>query len=206
MSSLFRKLMPQQESFFPLFDDHARILQDAAERLRAAMEMPGEGGAGLRDVVEQGRERWAAISALLRSSFVTPFDRSDIKEMSSSMQSLLEDMQALAVALPGERDGDLAPFGASIAECATLLREGIAGLEDFDRNAQALHAMRERVGDCRRRMLDLRERSLSRLFRERGTDPLAALAASRRVQMAAGIVDRLDDVADHVDDLVLDHV
>ncbi len=207
MANWLHKLMPRQESFFPLFNAHAGALDAAAGRLRRLLDsdQPAD-DASLGHLVDEGRGTADAILAQLRRSFVTPFDRTDIKAMTASMQTLMEDMRSVARTRQRGNGVPLDDFGTLIVECASDLKTGIARLDDFDKHAEELHRMRERIGGRRARMLVLREDALTHLFAHGADDPMAALASNRLLLGVSELVVRFDDVADRIDDLVLDHV
>ena len=207
MANWLRKLMPQQEKFFPLFNDHAAKVEQAAIRLCTVLESDRHAESGELDRhVAEGRGAATKILDQIRQSFVTPFDRSDIKEMTASMQSLLEDMRSIARTRRHASGVKLAAFSSLILECAGELKAGVALLEDFDKRADDLRRMRDKIGGLRIRMLALREDAMVELLAQGAGDPMATLAASRLLQRVSDLVERFDDVADHIDDLVLDHV
>src|SRR5215212_7805443 len=97
MLGWFRALLPKEERFFDLFEQHAALVVAGAESLRAALD----GGPALRQhlqaVVERENEADAITREVLlavRRTFITPFDRGDIKDLISSMDDSLVHMQA----------------------------------------------------------------------------------------------------------------
>ena len=207
MANWLRKLMPQQEKFFPLFNEHAEKVEQAAGRLRMSLGANPQGdGADLDRFVEEGRTAATTIQDKIRSSFVTPFDRSDIKEMTASMQSLLEDMRSVARVRATAARMPLDGFAQLIVECAGELKTGVARLEQFDKHADELRRMRDKIAGARERMQALHDDAMLRLLANGADDPLAALASSRLLERVGRLVERFDEVADHIDDLVLDHV
>ena len=207
MANWLRKLMPKEEKFFPLFNQHAEAIDGAAAQLRALLgSKGGDGKDALDRQVEQGRKAATHVLDQIRHSFVTPFDRSDIKEMTASMQSLLEDMQSVARSHANAAGIGLDPFGQLIVDCAKELRSGVALLHDFEKHADDLRRMRDKIADLRRRMLVEREDAMLALLTRGAGDAVGTLGASRLLQRVGDIVERFDEVADHIDDLVLDHV
>jgi len=206
MANWLRKLMPKEEKFFPLFDEHADLVGKAAEQLRVLLGAPSnDGAADLDRFVSQGRDATTRILDQLRHSFVTPFDRSDIKEMTSSMQTLLEGMQSVARSHANASGVRLDSFGQLIVDCASELRAGVAHLHDFEKHADDLRRMRDKIAGLRARMLVEREDAMLALLQQ-GGEAMVTLSASRLLQRVGDLVERFDEVADHIDDLVLDHV
>ncbi len=207
MPHWLRKLMPQEEKFFPLFDEHAQKVEQAAACLHAALGDRGASDPGELDrVVAQGSDVARRIQDRLRSAFVTPFDRSDIKEMTSSMQVLMEDMRSVARLRASAPRMPLDGLSRLMTECAGELKRGVACLAEFDKRVDELRRMREAISALHERMLAQRDEAMVELLSHGAGDPLGALAASRLLERASRVVERFDEVADHIDDLVLDHV
>lgn len=207
MANWLRKLMPKQEKFFSLFNQHADAISQAARQLRTLLSnATNDGAADLDRYVSQGRGVTTRILDDIRHSFVTPFDRSDIKEMTSSMQSLLEDMQSVARSHANASNVKLDVFAQLIVDGAAELRAGVEQLRDFEKHADELRRMRDKIAGLRTRMLVEREDAMLALLQQGGDDAMATLAASRLLQRVGDLVERFDEVADHIDDLVLDHV
>lgn len=206
MANWLRKLMPKEEKFFPLFNEHAELVGKAAQQLRVLLGgSSNDGAADLDQFVAQGREATTRILDQLRKSFVTPFDRSDIKEMTSSMQALLEDMQSVARSHANASGVKLDAFSQLIVDCASELRAGVAQLQDFEKHADDLRRMRDKIAGLRTRMLVEREDAMLALLQQ-GGEAMSTLSASRLLQRVGDLVERFDEVSDHIDDLVLDHV
>lgn len=210
MTNWLRKIMPKEEKFFPLFNDHADKIADGAEALRSVLSEHPSADADLDRILKDGGETSRRILDGIRGTFVTPFDRADIKEMTTSMQATLVEMAAVAKARRSPKlngaASDLAPFGDLIADCARELKRGVKLLEEVDKHADDLRRMRDRIGAARERMSDLRDAATLGLFEHGGDDPIAALAGVRFLERIGSVVERFDAVADHIDDLVLDHV
>lgn len=207
MANWLRKLLPRQEKFFPLFNRHAEAIAEAAEQLKASLQRGGErSGGDLDRFVKEGGETAQTILDSIRGSFVTPFDRADIKEMTASMQGLLEEMQAVVRSKRNGATVDLGGFGDLIVECARELKRGIEQLEKVDKHADDLKKMRDKIGDLRGRMSEMRDEAMLKLFEHGADDPMAALAGTKLLERVGGVVERFESVADHIDDLVLDHV
>ena len=144
--------------------------------------------------------------AQIRESFVTPFDRSDIKKMTQSMQGLLEDMQLVARSHPGGATVNLDEYGSRILDCAGHLKTGISLRDHLDEQADALRRMRDDIAATYRQMSDSRETTVLGLFANTQANPVSLLADIRMLDNVSTILARFDNVADHIDDIVLDHV
>jgi uncharacterized protein Yka (UPF0111/DUF47 family) len=94
MLGWFRALMPKEERFFELFARHAQVTLAGAEALRALLT----GGDVLRCCNEvnaredEADEITREVLTALRRSFITPLDRGDIKDLITSMDDAIDQM------------------------------------------------------------------------------------------------------------------
>ena len=99
MLGWFRALMPKEERFFDLFTRHAQVTLTGAEALRAMLQ---GGDDVLRHCKEIGmRENEAdeitrEVLTALRRTFITPLDRGDIKDLITSMDDAIDQMNKTA--------------------------------------------------------------------------------------------------------------
>jgi uncharacterized protein len=211
MANWLRNILPREEKFFPLFETHAEQIERGATQLQTILNDPGNAGAfdQLERAVEEGGKISRQVLDRLRASFVVPFDRADIKEMTATMQASLKAMIGAANARRAPKlDGAtevIAPFGDLVVAGARELRRAIPLLENLDRNTEALHDICERIGDTSARTAEQRDAAMMHLF-ERSGDPVATLAGVRLLERIGLVVERLDAAADRIDDLVLDYV
>ena len=97
----FQLLMPKEERFFGLFARHAEAIVAGAEALRAMLEGGDAVAAQLPIVMEREHEADDVTRDMLiavRRTFITPFDRGDIKDLITSMDNAIDQMQKTAKA------------------------------------------------------------------------------------------------------------
>ena len=93
------RLVPRDEAFFPLFDQAASNVADAARLLHELMDdfddVHGK-HAQISDCERRGDEITHAILRRLDNSFVTPFDREDIHALTEQIDDVVDDIQAVS--------------------------------------------------------------------------------------------------------------
>ena len=102
MLDWFQRLMPHTQLFFPLFERHATTVTAAAEALRRMLEGGEQVSRHCQDVLRYEEEADAITRDVLigiRSTFITPFDRGDIKDLITSMDDAIDEMQRTAKAI-----------------------------------------------------------------------------------------------------------
>ena len=145
MFGWFQALMPREERFFDLFTRHATIVVAGAEALRGLLQ----GGDGIEGYCKQIFEREAEADEItrqvltaVRRTFVTPFDRTDIQDLISSMDDSIDQMNKTAKIIdlfevrsfePQMREmGDIIVQAANLVLEAVPLLSAIASMARWD--------------------------------------------------------------------------
>ena len=93
------RLIPREESFFDLFEELARKVQEGADALLDLLEnysdLDQKAGRVL-DLEHEGDELTHEVMRRLNTSFITPFDREDIHRLASNLDDVLDHIEATA--------------------------------------------------------------------------------------------------------------
>jgi len=107
------RLIPRDESFYPLFEQQAANAADTAvqlEQLMTSLPVAAERVQTIIAAERAGDDVMRELRRRLETSIVTPFDREDIQNLANSLDDVLDEMRAaadtalqhhLAEALPG---------------------------------------------------------------------------------------------------------
>jgi hypothetical protein len=93
------RLIPRDESFYPLFDQQAQIAADTAVLVRDLMTVlpvSAEPAQAVVDAEKQADGVLRQVRARLESSIVTPFDPEDIQSLANSLDDVVDEMRAAA--------------------------------------------------------------------------------------------------------------
>lgn len=214
MMGLFRKLMPREERFFEMFAAHSAVVVEAAEALAALLEG--------RDV-ERNCDRIIALEdqadaitrdvlLAVRRSFITPFDRGDIKDLIQSMDDAIDMMhktvKTIRLLEQAEFDPLMRQMGEEVVRAAHLVAEAIPLLDKLGANAQRLSAIAEEVMRVEGRSDDLHDQGLKDLFQRHGAsgDAMAYMIGSEIYGELEKVVDRFEDVANEISGIVIENV
>ena len=91
-----RAIMPKEERFFDLFERHAKLVVAGAEGLCAAIEGGPDLSRHVKTVMDREDDADAVTREVLeavRRSFITPFDRGDIKDLITAMDDAIDQMR-----------------------------------------------------------------------------------------------------------------
>ena len=93
------RLIPREESFFDLFEEMARKVQQGADALLELLQnytdLDRKAGRVL-DIEHEGDELTHEVMRRLNTSFITPFDREDIHRLASNLDDVLDHIEATA--------------------------------------------------------------------------------------------------------------
>lgn len=213
MFNWFQALMPRQGNFFGLFEAHAATLTAGSAALARLLQ----GGPGMadhiREIIEREHEADDIIREVLqtvRRTFLTPFDRSAIISLISSMDDAIDQMQQTAGAIdlydvaefePGMRD-----MAAIIVDAARVTAEALPLLRNIGANAGRLHELTERLVRMEGQADEIHAAGLKALFKAYGkTDMMRFIVSRELFSHLERVVDRFEDVANEIDGLVIDH-
>ncbi len=199
------RLIPREESFFDLFEEMAGKVQQGAEGLldllRDYRDLDIKAGRVV-DIEHEGDEITHEMIRRLNTTFVTPLDREDIHELASSMDDVLDHMDAAADLLVLHKIEK--PLPEMKAQADLLLRaaettlEAMRALPAFDRlESYWVEINRlENEGDRSYR------RTIAELFSGdyKAMDVLKYKEIIEEIEQA---IDRLEDVANAVESIVL---
>src|SRR5262249_49758936 len=99
MLGWFRALMPKEERFFDLFLRHAQVTVAAAIALRSVLHGSKDVLQGCSEIAQreaEADELTRQVLTALRRTFITPFDRGDIKDLITSMDDAIDQMNKTA--------------------------------------------------------------------------------------------------------------
>lgn len=214
MLDWFRALMPRQDRFFELFGRHAQLLAKGAaalDRLLAGGDAIARECDVIVDLEHQADDVTREVLQAIRRSFITPFDRGDIKDLIQSMDDAIDMMQVTVktVELFGlvEFEPEMRGFGKIVVEAAALVAEAVPLLDQPSRNVARLSALTEKVVEAEGRADELHDAGLKVLFERLGrTDPMAFLIGQQLYGALERVVDRFEDVANEISGIVIESV
>lgn len=209
----FQALLPRENSFFDKFNDHARLLVKGAEALRDLLN----GGEGIEQACSAIREHEEAADEITRTVFqsirrtlITPFDRSDITALTTSLDDAIDQMQktAKAISLFGltEFQPEMRELGDLAIQAAYLTLEATELLREMRRNAVRLSAITDAVTRIENRSDEVYDAGMKALFQASQAQPMAFIAGSEVYDHLEKVIDRFEDVANAVSGLLIEHL
>jgi len=121
--------IPREEGFFDLFEDNARNMVKAARCLKELVDNWQDVEQKVNEISElehQGDTITHKIAAQLHRTFVTPFDREDIAELSHTMDDVTDFIHAASDAMLLYK---VDPPGQRVKELADIIVQGATEIE-----------------------------------------------------------------------------
>ncbi len=214
MLGWFQALMPKEERFFDLFENHAATLVQGALALRALLE-GGEGvaaqAAEIKRFENQADDITRNVLLAIRRTFITPFDRSDIRDLITAMDDAIDEMHQTAKATQLFETREFEPgmrrIGDIIVQASELTRDAVPLLRTMGPNAAKLNAFSEEICKIEDEADAIHDQGLKDLFHaHRNADPMAYIVGAELYDHLEKVVDGFEDVANRVSGIVIEHI
>jgi uncharacterized protein len=210
----FQALMPREDRFFALFSRHAGTLVDGAGALQELLK----GGPGVPAAAQKvmALENQADVIArevllLVRRTFITPFDRGDIKDLINTLDDTIDQMQKTAKAVllfeVSTLEPEMAQMGDHILQAAKLTVEAVGLLGSLRENAGRLNAITEEIVRLEDDADTLNDNGIKALFQKhRDGNAMSYIIGVEIYDHLEKVMDRFEDVANRISGIVIEQV
>ncbi len=214
MMRWFKALMPKEERFFDLFARHSEAVLAGAVALRAMLE----GGDAIltnyqtvmdreQDADDVTRETLIAV----RRTFITPFDRGNIRDLITAMDNTIDQMQKTAKGIRlfevTEFTPEMKEMADAIVKCAQLMQEAIPLLGSISTHAVRISDLTAQMSALEGRADELHDIGLKALYLNNGkANAMGFFIGNEVYDHLEKVVDRFDDVANELHGIVIEHV
>ncbi|MFZ0844465.1 MAG: DUF47 family protein [Pseudolabrys sp.] len=214
MLKWFHALMPKEERFFDLFARHSQAVLAGAQALRAMLE----GGDALQrnyqtvmDREQDADDVTREVLIAVRRTFITPFDRGNIRDLITSMDNSIDQMQKTAKGIKLFDVTEFAPqmkdMADVIVKCAQLQKEAVPLLRSISSEAAHISDLTAQISQLEGRADELHDIGLRELFLANvNSNPMAFFVGNEVYDHLEKVVDRFDDVANVMHGIVIEHV
>ena len=210
----FQALMPREDRFFELYNRHAQTLVQGANALRTLLN----GGSGIAASAQQifafeaqADDIAREVLLLVRRTFITPFDRSDINDLINTLDDTIDQMQKTAKAVLLFEVDTLEPqmtaMGDQILQAAKLTLEAVSLLGSMRENSTRLNAIAEEIVRLEDNSDDLNDQGIKALYkRYRDGNAMGYIVGVEIYDHLEKVMDRFEDVANRISGLVIEQV
>jgi predicted phosphate transport protein (TIGR00153 family) len=212
MLGWFRALMPKEELFFDLFTRHAQVTLAGAEALRALLKGGDNVLQCCREITKRENEAdeiTREVLTALRRTFITPLDRGDIKDLITSMDDAIDQMNQTAklIALFELRSFEtpMQDMGEIIVRAAKLNVAAAPLLASLAKESARLHAMTEEIIRLEEQVDQLHDQGRKHLFQTQ-KDAITFFIRTEVYDHLESVMDRFEDVANEISAIVIENV
>ncbi|MBB2960156.1 DUF47 domain-containing protein [Methylobacterium sp. R2-1] len=218
MLGWFRALMPREDRFFDLFARHSATLVEAAEALQEVLKGGPDVARYCQVIIDRERDADAITAEVLlavRRSFITPFDRGDIKDLIQSMDDAIDQMNKTVKAIQLYELRQFEPLmremGGTVVEAARLTAEVVPLLNAVGTHAGRINQITEAITRVEGRSDEMQEQGLKALYRTHrrdggDDDAMAYIIGAEIYGHLEDVVDRFEDVANEISGIVIENV
>ena len=214
MLQWFHKLLPREERFFDLFARHSEVVVAGAKALRAMLEGGDAVTQHCKTVMDREHDAdniTREVLMAVRRSFITPFDRGDIKNLITAMDNAIDQMQKTAktIMLFDQRvfTQQQREMGDAIMTAAALVQEAIPLLSSINSNAGRVNVLTEKISQIEGQADELHDIGMQELYRiNQPANAMAFFIGAEIYDHLEKVADRFDDVANEIQGIVLENV
>ncbi len=209
----FQALLPREQSFFDHFTAHARLLVLGAEALRELLN----GGPGMAEACasiirheEEADEVARAVFLAVRRTFITPFDRGDIRDLTTALDDAIDQMQKTAKSITlfevTEFQPQMREMGDLAIQAAYLTVEATELLRDLGKNAARLNSIAEAVTRIENRADEIYDAGMKQLFAKCQDRAMDFIVGADIYDHLERVMDRFEDVSNSISGILIEHL
>ena len=213
MFNWFQRLLPRKGDFFGMFEAHATTLVAAAAAMKDLVDETGDQGAQIAEIERREHEADDITRRVLtdvRRTFLTPFDRGAITSLIAAMDDAIDEMHSAAIAIDlydlRSFDPEMKQMASMICDASNLAAEAIPLLRNISRIGAKIHTLTEQIVRVEGAADDVHAAGLKKAFQQYSPDrPMEFIVAREIFKHLERITDALEDVANEIDGIVIDH-
>jgi len=205
MPGLLSRVLPREQSFFDRFTALAENLYEGAKALTELLENYTDVAAKvgrIKDIEHRGDTMTHEVMTRLNQTFITPFDREDIHELSSKIDDVLDLIDAVASRLVIYRIERVRP---GVAELSRLLLEStervVSAVRVLEQHNHILQHCTE-ITRLEKAADTLSRRLIAQIFEEE-TNPIEIIKWKELVEGIEAATDKCEDVANVLEAVTL---
>ena len=214
MFSRFISLVtPRSDNYFALFNELAACTVRGAKVLArmSSVRDPAEFNLLFDEIKKTEGEADGVTRSIflsLHQTFITPFDRWEIKDLAMALDDMIDYMEDIPQRAELYGPGDFTPEMASLGQIALRatekVQEAVALLSDM-KNAQRILQICQEIGEIESAADRVMRAGMTRLFAET-REARALIRAKELYELFEVAVDRCEDAADVIHGVVLERI
>lgn len=196
--------------FFDLLDGQAQIAERAADTFLAMVRDLANREKYVKkieDIEHEGDEATHSLQNKIVATFITPLDQEDLLNMANNLDDITDNIEAVAARIDlyriNEGRPDLEPLAAQLVEITRLVKVAVRELRTSFAKSDVLRNTLREIHTVENESDKLFRSALARLFDEPGIDALTVMKWKEVYDRIENAVDRCEDVAKAIDNMVV---
>jgi predicted phosphate transport protein (TIGR00153 family) len=211
IDKILKFFVPKDHSFYPLFEEDAKNLVQAAELLNQLFTTTDHAqhdiiNKEIKNIEHIGDDITDRTYIQLNKSFLTPFDREDIHELTASIDDVVDSINGISRRVCLYRPKHLMPvykeMAQMILEAAKEIQFCIHRLNDAAANRTEITTACAKVKDIENKADEYYYVALSELF-EKEKDPTELIKNNKILEILERCVDESEDVTDTIKTILI---
>jgi len=201
------RLIPRDDTFYPMFDSAAENIADCAREMRTLLhDLPNaaQHQETVKSCERRGDEITAQILRKLASSFVTPFDREDIHALTEELDDVVDDIEAACALIVLHRVEEPLPEMDELVDILVKAAETNIELIAKLSTLRGLEPQLDAIDKYESAADKVYQRAIATLFSGE-YDAFDVLKLKDVVEAIEGSVNSIENVGDIVESIVLKH-
>ena len=199
------RLIPRETKFFRMFSEVSENLTQGTRLLHDILKNPAQMEPRLQELQEiehRGDDMTHRIITTLNQTFITPFDREDIHRLTSSLDDVLDFVNAAGVRLKLYKIKDPPPAAADLAALRVQQSEELArGVSLLEKSGLVLEHCVE-VNQLENEADRVSRKALADLF-EHERDPIQLIKIKELYEVLESATDKAEDAANVLEAVTL---
>src|SRR5260370_31479030 len=212
MVGWFCGVMDREEGFLGLFARHAQVTVAGAVVLRDVLKGRKDVAQGCKEISQreaEADELTREVLIALRRTFITPLDRGDIKDLITSMDDAIDQMNQTAKVITlfelRAFERPLQDMREIVVRAAELSVEAVGLLGSLGKESNRLNAVTEEIVRVDERADQLPDQGRKELFLNQN-NAIAFLIGTEVYNHLEEVVDRFEDVPSEISAIVIENV
>jgi predicted phosphate transport protein (TIGR00153 family) len=208
---VLKHLLPQEFGFFDLFEKQATLALEGAKLLAAFvedLEAPGPKARRIKEVEHEADVVTHQTIAMLRKTFITPFDRNEIHHLTSKMDDILDAMEAASERLwlyeIARATPEATQLAKNLVDATAQLTVAIRGLRNVKRDRDQVMAACVEINRLENANDEMLREGLAKLFKQE-KDPVLIMKWKEIYEILEDATDRCEDATDVIEGVVLEN-
>lgn len=174
INSFFQKLVPADKKFFPLFENASQLVVKASAAQLQIFEHDDpvkqkDLFKQIKDIETKGDELKETLFDELDKSFVPPFDREDINDLTNSLDEVINLIngvsQRIKLYRPKEIPEEFKDFAKLISRASDQVNSAVKELNDLKKPGKILKACKK-ISEIEKEADDLYHSAISGIFKK----------------------------------------